>query len=63
MVPGLLGLLGTGGAGLAAAPALRALTWPFLALTLLSVGRGWYVHLSHGQATLWQRRSGLVLAV
>lgn len=61
MVPGLLGLLGASGAGLALAPALRALTWPFLALTVLLLGRGWYLALGRHRVTRWQRRSRVVL--
>ena len=63
MVPGLLGFLGGTSAGLALAPALRVLTWPFLAITLLMLGRGWYLELSHrGRWTSpWRRRAGLVL--
>ena len=63
MVPGVLGLLGAAGAGLAAAPALRVLNYPLLALTVMLLGRGWYLYLSHGGATEWQRRSGKVLVV
>lgn len=57
----MLGLLGATGAGLALAPALRVLTYPFLALTVLFLGRGWYLQLSHGGGMLWQRRAGRVL--
>ena len=59
----MLGLVAGTSAGLALAPALRVLTWPLLGLTLLMLGRGWYVRLSHGggwQPT-WSRRSGVVL--
>jgi hypothetical protein len=51
------------GTGLALAPALRVLTWPFLALTLLALGRGWYLELAHQGAwrSTWRRRSGVVL--
>ena len=63
MVPGLLGLLGGASAGLAMAPALRALTWPFLAITLLMLGRGWHLNLSHGggRRLPWATRARLVL--
>lgn len=64
-MPGLLALLGASGAGLAMVPALRALNYPFLALTVLLLGRGWYLHLrGHGLhgGTLWGRRSLAVLA-
>ena len=63
MDPGLLGLLGGTSAGLAIAPALRVLTWPLLALTLVMLGRGWYLNLSHGERwrSIWNRRAGLVL--
>ena len=49
--------------GLALAPALRVLTWPFLALTLIMLGRGWYVQLSHkgGWRSSWGQRAGLML--
>ena len=45
------------------APALRVLTWLFLVLTLLVVGRGWYLDLSHrgGWRSSWAKRSTLVL--
>ncbi len=64
-MPGLLGLLGSASVGLALAPALRALTWPLLAITLLMLGRGWYLELSHGGRfrSMWARRSGVVLAL
>ena len=63
MIPGLLGLLGATGAGLALAPALQALTWPFLGLTLLMLGRGWYLELAHPGRwrSPWRRRAGAVL--
>jgi len=48
VVPGLLGLLGGSSAGLAFAPALQVLTWPFLAVTLLMLARGWWLAPSHG---------------
>ena len=62
MVPGLLGLLGATEAGLAVAPALRVLTFPFLVITLVTLGRGWYLNLQHPGRTRWQRRSRAVLA-
>ena len=64
MVPGLLGLLGATGAGLAIAPALRVLTWPLLVITLLMLGRGWYLEFAHrgGWRSPWARRSTLMLA-
>ncbi|MAP39967.1 MAG: hypothetical protein LR120_09940 [Dehalococcoidia bacterium] len=46
MVSGLLGLLGASGSGLAFAPALRALSWPLLVITLLMLSRGWYLQIS-----------------
>lgn len=63
MVPGLLGLLGATGAGLAAAPALRALTWPFLGVTVLMLGRAWYLESSHPGSwrSPWKRRARVVL--
>ena len=51
--------------GLVLVPALRVLNYPFLALTVVLLGRGWYLQLrSHGvhAVTLWSRRSLVVLA-
>ena len=64
MVPGLLGLFGGSSAGLAAAPALRVLTWPFLVLTAVMLIRGWYLELSHGGrwSSSWRRKASVVLA-
>ena len=65
MLPGALGLLGASGAGLALAPALRVLNLPFLILTVVLLGRAWYLQLrGHGLhgGTLWSRRSLIVLA-
>ena len=45
------------------APALRVLTWPLLAITLIMLGRGWYLELAHrgGWRSSWRRRAGMVL--
>jgi len=57
-----LGLLGTASAGAAMAPALRALTWPFLGLTILTLGWGWYLDLRHkGWRSGWRQRGLVVL--
>ena len=48
MVPGLLGLLGSSSAGLASVPALQVFTWPFLAITVLMLARGWELAPPHG---------------
>jgi len=60
----LFGLLGASGAGLAAVPALRALNYPFLAITVLLLGRAWFLQIRHGigGGTIWSRGSLLVLA-
>ncbi|MQG76007.1 MAG: hypothetical protein FI703_01620 [SAR202 cluster bacterium] len=65
MIPGLLGLMGSSSAGLAVAPALQVLTWPLLALTGLTLGRGWYVELSQGKGwrSPWSRRSTAILFI
>ena len=57
--------MGDTSALLAAAPALRVLTWPLLVLTLLMLGRGWYLNLSHGERwrSVWNKRAGQVLAL
>ncbi len=65
MLPGLLGLLGASGTGLASVPALRVLNYPFLALTVVLLGRGWYLQFrGHGGhiRSLWSQRSLVVLA-
>ena len=63
MVPGLLGVLGGTSAGLALAPALQALTWPFLAITVLMLARGWWLAPSHGGlwGTGWKNRAMFTL--
>ncbi|MCZ6891260.1 MAG: hypothetical protein O7F09_01960 [Chloroflexi bacterium] len=45
------------------APALRVLTYPLLALTVMALGRGWYLQLTHGGEMVWQRRARIVLAL
>jgi hypothetical protein len=45
------------------APALRALTIPFIALTVFMLGRAWYLELGrpgHGRG-IWLRRSRNIL--
>ncbi len=42
---------------------MRALNYPFLALTLLTLGRGWYLQRAHGGATVWQRRARRTLVL
>lgn len=62
MVPGVLGLLGASSTGAALVPALQALTWPFLGLTILSLGRGWYLALDKGGwRSPWGKRARLIL--
>ncbi|MFQ5860300.1 MAG: hypothetical protein ACE5IG_01960 [Dehalococcoidia bacterium] len=40
---------------------MRLLTYPFLVLTIVALGRGWYLQLRHRAATTWQRRSRIIL--
>jgi len=41
---------------------LRVLNYPFLALTVIALGRGWYLNLRHRhRPTLWSRRSRWLL--
>jgi len=56
-------ILGATGAGLAVAPALRVLTWPLLGITLLMLGRAWYLELTHSGSWrfTWRLRSRMVL--
>ncbi len=63
MVPGLLGVLGGTSAGLAFAPALQVMTWPFLAVAVLMLARGWWLELSHGGRWIssWRKRATVVL--
>ena len=63
MVPGLLGLLGGSSAGLAFTPALQVLTWPFLAVTLIMLARGWWLAPSHGSwwGPAWKNRATYTL--
>jgi len=66
VVPGLLGLLGGAPAGLATAPALQALTWPFLAITLIMLSRGWYLEVAswkRWRRSTWSRRSFTMLMI
>ena len=58
-----MGFLSLGKTGLALAPALRVLTWSFLALTLLLLGRGWYLELAGRRRgpNVWRRWSSMVL--
>ena len=63
MVPGLLGVLGGTSAGLALAPALQVLTWPFLVITVLMLARGWWLAPSHGSwwGPAWKSRATVTL--
>ncbi len=59
----MLGTLGTASAGAAIAPALRVLNIPFLILTILMLGRAWYLELEktdHWRG-FWAQRSRKVL--
>ena len=59
----MLGLLGGAPAGLAIAPALQALTWPFLFFTVLMLARCWWLAPSPGSwwGTKWKNRATLTL--
>jgi hypothetical protein len=64
VVPGLLGLLGGTPAGLAIAPALQVLMWPFLAITVIMLSRGWYLEFANWKGwnrSTWSRRSFIIL--
>ncbi|MEE8443575.1 MAG: hypothetical protein V3S37_07480 [Dehalococcoidia bacterium] len=37
------------------------LTYPFLVLTVVTLGRGWYLATRHPSRTLWQRRATVIL--
>jgi len=65
VVSGLLGVLGGTSAGLALAPALQVLTWPFLVITVLMLARGWWLAPSHGSlwGTGWKNRATVTLIV
>lgn len=63
MIPAVLGTLGTASAGAAIAPALRVLNIPLLILTVLMLGRAWYLELEttdHWRG-FWAQRSGKIL--
>ena len=64
MVPGLLGLVGATGSGPGRRPALRVLTYPFLALAILVLGRAWYLECTHPGRwrSPWRKRALTVLA-
>ncbi|MCH8884878.1 MAG: hypothetical protein IIA41_15470 [SAR324 cluster bacterium] len=59
----MLGLLGVTGAGLALAPALRALTYPLFALTVLLLGWGWRRRWMQRHAGGLARRSAIILVL
>ena len=63
MVTGLLGVLGGTSTGLALAPALQVLTWPFLAVTVFMLARGWWLAPSHGSlwGPAWKNRAMVTL--
>ena len=63
MVPGLLGVFGGTSAGLALAPALQVLTWPFLAINVILLARGWWLAPSHGSwwGPKWKNRATYTL--
>lgn len=62
MVPGLLGLLGSSGVGLAVAPALQVLVLPLVAVGGALLFRAWWLQITHGIRTKWQWRSLATLA-
>ena len=64
-MPGLLGALGGTSAGLASAPALQALTWPLLVITVIMLARGWWLAPSHGGlwGPAWKNRATVTLMI
>ena len=63
MLPGALGLIGTTGAGLALAPALRVLTYPLLGLTVVTLAWGWHRTARHHGSGALARKATAVLAL
>jgi len=55
----VLGLVGSAGIGLAIAPALQVLAWPFLVLNVVMLARGWWLAPSHGSwwGPAWKNRA------
>lgn len=62
-MPGVLGLAGAAGAGLAIVPVLQVLTWPLAAIGAAFLARGWWLQVRHGIAGAWSRRSLVVLSL
>ena len=46
---------------MAAAPALQVLTFPFMAISVAMLARGWYLSYSHSARMIWQKRSRITL--
>ena len=59
IAPGLLGLVGASGTGLALS--VQALTFPLLAVTVAALGCAWYRQLRHGGGGRWKTRSRIIL--
>lgn len=62
MIPGLLGLAGATGVGVALAPALQVVTIPLGVLGGAFIVRAWWLQLRHGIGGLWPRRSLALLS-
>ena len=63
MVPGILGLAGGAGAGLAIVPVLQVVTWPLAAIGGAFLARGWWLQVRHGMTGVWPQRSLVVLSL
>ena len=61
MVPGVLGLVGSAGVGLAIAPALQVITIPIGVVGGAFLARAWWLQIGHGNDGTWPMRSLITL--